>query len=371
MERGRELPDRNGGPRLVRPWADLSVSRSRAVACAGAAALLLGARVAVGGAIPVWAIPVPAFGAVVPSARLRSLVGLAAYAAIWLVFSALRALADGTRLARALDGQVSDAERWVFRGRLPTVDLQGALFDPRHLRWYDYTATATHWSFFVVPHATALALWVYDPSRFRRYRRTLAVLLGLALAIYFLLPTDPPWLAPDPIDSPAAAIAYRIMASVGQQLGGGLYRATYGVIGESNPLAAMPSVHFAVTALLACVVWDKGWRWRIPTIVYALAMACSLIYLGEHYVLDVAVGLFVTVYAWAVSERWARVAAVAAGSPPTSPGRPDPADRARAPIPLGGCESGSGRRGSGCGATPQGGRRRRSAAQRGTPARPP
>ncbi len=48
----------------------------------------------------------------------------------------------------------------------------------------------------------------------------------------------------------------------------------------------------------------------------AAAMALALVYLGEHYVLDVLVGLGVTGYACAMSERWDRVGARRARRPP-------------------------------------------------------
>ncbi len=55
----------------------------------------------------------------------------------------------------------------------------------------------------------------------------------------------------------------RIMEPIGKQLGGGLYQAGYSVVGESNPIAAMPSIHFAVTFLLCLGGLDYGRDWRI------------------------------------------------------------------------------------------------------------
>ena len=36
---------------------------------------------------------------------------------------------------------------------------------------------------------------------------------GIGLAIYFLIPTNPPWLAPEPINSPSAAVVSTVQAS--------------------------------------------------------------------------------------------------------------------------------------------------------------
>lgn len=61
--------------------------------------------------------------------------------------------------------------------------------------------------------------------------------------------------------------------------------------GDSNPVAAMPSLHAAVPALLALFLWPGSqWWWRLAACGYALAMAWTLLYTGEHYVVDVVAG---------------------------------------------------------------------------------
>jgi membrane-associated phospholipid phosphatase len=64
----------------------------------------------------------------------------------------------------------------------------------------------------------------------------------------------------------------------------------YGVFG-GNPLAAMPSLHFAtsvsaahVLAETSLVAGSLGWT-------YTLLLGLALVYLGEHYVVDLAAGL--------------------------------------------------------------------------------
>src|SRR5207302_309800 len=60
---------------------------------------------------------------------------------------------------------------------------------------------------------------------------------------------------------------------------------------SGNQLAAMPSLHFATSVMAAHVLSDVG---RAPGIVgwaYAGALGFALVYLGEHYVADLAAGL--------------------------------------------------------------------------------
>ena len=111
----------------------------------------------------------------------------------------------------------------------------------------------------------------------------------VGLAIYFLIPTNPPWLSDDSTTAAAPTVS-RVMETVADRLGGGLYQASYAVVGESNPIAAMPSIHLAVTFLLIFPAGYFGKRWRLLAMFYALSMGIALVYLGEHYVTDVFVG---------------------------------------------------------------------------------
>ncbi len=241
----------------------------------------------------------------VPLGRARSfIVSFIPYAVVWFLFGFIRSFADETILARTLNTDVPRLERWLFAGQLPSIRLQERFFDPTHLRWYDYLLTGTHWSYFIIPHVVAVRLWQKDPVLFRRYFSALTILLGVGLCIYFLIPSNPPWLAPDPVNTPAAVQVARVMEPVGKALGGGLYNASYRVIGESNPIAAMPSIHMAVTFLLVFVARPAGRRWRWLALAYAALMGFALVYLGEHYVVDVAVGMLIAAYGWFAAGVW-------------------------------------------------------------------
>lgn len=256
---------------------------------------------------------------IVPLGRARSFFfSFGPYAAVWFVFTALRSLSDETELAKTLNTRVASFERWLFNGQLPTVRLQDRLFDPMHLHWYDYFCTGVHWSYFIIPHAVAIRTWYKHPALFRHFLSAMTLLLSVGLCIYFLIPSNPPWLAPEPINSPSAPVVYRVMESVGKSLGGGIYNAGYRVIGESNPIAAMPSIHMAITFLLVFPAYHAGRRWFILASAYSAAMAFSLIYLGEHFFVDVVAGMLITTYAWFASGVWLRRVAPMLRRPPTN-----------------------------------------------------
>jgi len=234
-----------------------------------------------------------------PRSHAKSFIAaIVPYATLWFVFTFLRSLADETTWAKRVNLRVSELERWLFGGELPTIRLQDALFNKDHIHVWDYYFVFVHWSYFLVPHAVALWLWWKHRDRFWRFLLALTILLSLGLGLYFAIPSNPPWMAPDVINSPGAPTVWRIMEPIAKQIGGGLYQAGYKIVGESNPIAAMPSIHFAVTFLLFWPMRLQGRRWGLLFFFYAASMGFGLVYLGEHYVVDVTMGGIVATVGW-------------------------------------------------------------------------
>jgi len=74
-----------------------------------------------------------------------------------------------------------------------------------------------------------------------------------------------------------------------------------------NKFAAFPSLHAAFPALAAVYAWRR-YRWlSVGLIAWTAAVALSIVYLGEHYVVDVIDGLLYVAVATAIVElvsRW-------------------------------------------------------------------
>ncbi|HEY7030181.1 MAG TPA: phosphatase PAP2 family protein [Thermomicrobiales bacterium] len=287
-------------------WSPIRPSRSLAVRLALASGLVITA-ILTNRSFLGWGLFVLFAILVVPIGRARSFaISFVPYAAVWFAFTAMRSLADETALADSLSSVVGNFERRLFGGRLPSIMLQDRFYDRNHLHWYDYLCTFVHWSYFVIPHAVAIRTWYKDPMLFRRYLASMTMVLAIGLALYFMIPSRPPWNLPEELSSPSQPVVQRIMAKVGKQLGGGLYQATYDVIGESNPWAAMPSIHMAITVLLVFPAFRAGRRWGYLALAYAALMGYSLVYLGEHYVVDVTIGTVISTYSWYAVGTWSR-----------------------------------------------------------------
>ncbi|MCO5175623.1 MAG: phosphatase PAP2 family protein [Thermomicrobiales bacterium] len=295
-------PKASGGMRLRR-WAS---DHQNILIRIGIAIVVVSAILLFNPSFIGWGAAVTAAIIAVPISRFRAYAGaFLPYGAAWLIFTLLRSLADETGV-QLRTTQVTAIERALFDGRIPTIWLQERLFDPVHIHWYDYATTFIHWSYFFVPHVAAIIMWRKAPDHYRRYLIATVITLGIGLMVYFLSPAAPPWLTAD--RAPQQDI-FRVMANVGRQINSSLYDRTYSALGDPNPVAAMPSLHSAITFLVFLFSLRAGWKVSVPMFIYSILMAFSLVYTGEHYVIDTLIGAAIATYAYVYSGRWLTVTA--------------------------------------------------------------
>jgi membrane-associated phospholipid phosphatase len=110
----------------------------------------------------------------------------------------------------------------------------------------------------------------------------------------FVVPTAPPWLASQHGD---IASVHRVFQDM---VGAGAHSSAGSAVGQ-NDVAAMPSLHMAITVVIALFAWGRDRRLGVLGAVYAAGMGFSLVYLGEHYVTDVLVGLAFAAGSWLVA----------------------------------------------------------------------
>ena len=195
-------------------------------------------------------------------------------------------------------------DRRLGAGELPSVRLQRALSRPGLATPLDRALTVAHWAWFLQPHASLLYVLVRDPERFPRAARQLAATYDLGCAIYFLVPTAPPWWAAEEgyldedVERVRTEVAQRelpprlrrIMVDVGEQVWGPrVWPRLYDSLG-GNPWAAMPSLHFATSLMAAMHLAGVGPGAGAAGWAYALTLGFALVYLGEHYLTDLLAG---------------------------------------------------------------------------------
>jgi PAP2 superfamily protein len=176
-------------------------------------------------------------------------------------------------------------DRAVF-GTAPTVALQRVLARPGAETGLDHLLVFVHWAWFVQPHAAAAWILWRHPERFPRAATMICAVFDLGLIGYFAVPTAPPWWAAEQGLIPGMR---RIMAEVGRRVWGRFWSPLYGFLG-GNPLAAMPSLHFATSLMAARMLAEAGRAAGAAGWTYAGVLGFALVYLGEHYVVDLLAG---------------------------------------------------------------------------------
>jgi membrane-associated phospholipid phosphatase len=278
------------------------VSRGiRAAACtlvaAGVAAPVLRRRfrlppAAVLGAA--WASPV-AVCVVLPRGRRRQVAVCALN--MWAYLAAYEMPHDHPEALarRARRGYPIAADRVLGLGVLPTVRLQRRFATPGRVNRFERVLVLCHWVWFVVPHLSLAYVLLRRGEQFPRAAARMYAVFDLGAIAYWAIPTAPPWwaAAEGELEDRQRVQVRRMMIEYGPVFWGPLWKPLFSLLG-GNPLAAMPSLHFA-TALMAAHVLSEvdpgagtaGWA-------YAGMLGLGLVYLGEHYLVDLIGGAALT-----------------------------------------------------------------------------
>ena len=184
-----------------------------------------------------------------------------------------------------------DVDKALFGGHVPTVWLQQHFYTPGVVHWWDAIAVPVYFSHFLVSLGVAVALWAASYRLYRRYVWTLVALTLITLATYAAFPAAPPWMAGLP-DNHVLPQVGRVVSDTLKAMGGHTVNsAVERGDAYSNRVAAMPSLHAAIPMMLLLFAWPLvRWWARTGLAVYAVAMALTLVYGGEHYVADVLAG---------------------------------------------------------------------------------
>jgi membrane-associated phospholipid phosphatase len=118
---------------------------------------------------------------------------------------------------------------------------------------------------------------------------------NLGASVYWLVPTAPPWW---PAAAEAAGLqggetVRRMMVEYGEDFWKDGWGSLYSVFG-GNPLAAMPSLHFATSLMAALLLAEVGPSAGALGFAYTATLGFALVYLGEHYVVDLLAGAALT-----------------------------------------------------------------------------
>jgi len=212
------------------------------------------------------------------------------------------------------------ADRVLGLGELPSVRLQRRFAragkGPEQWSTFDRVLVWAHWSWFIFPHGALAYILVRHPERFSRAAVFTYAVFDVGASVYWFLPTAPPWYAAasspegelpgegspvgaawltrsgNPAGEGAPAVR-RLMVEYGESFWRDGWGSLYSVFG-GNPLAAMPSLHFATSVMAALLLAEVGPLVGAVGFAYTATLGLALVYLGEHYVVDLLGGVALT-----------------------------------------------------------------------------
>jgi len=200
------------------------------------------------------------------------------------------------------------ADRLLGLGELPTVRLQRSLarIGPDGAQWrgLDRVLVWAHWSWFMVPHGTVAYLLLRHPERFPRAATMTYAVFNVGATFYWLAPTAPPWYAAGSSERTGEhpGEVRRLMVEYGEHFWRDGWGSLYSVFG-GNPLAAMPSLHFATSVTAALLLAEVGPLPGAFGAAYTATLGFALVYLGEHYLVDLIGGAALTLAVWRLAPR--------------------------------------------------------------------
>jgi hypothetical protein len=234
------------------------------------------------------------------------------FIALFFAYELMRGYAD--KFGQAIHvTDIMSVERIIGLGGLPTVWLQG-LFHSGPATSPDNLAALSvvfYFLHFPLPLAIGFLLWIHQRRIYYDFVGALILLSMAAFVTYLIVPVAPPWWAAQ--HGYAAGVlhlrdnGFNVLA---QFFGFGNYFYSYSVYSiSSNDVAAFPSLHAAypfLAFLFARRAWPRaGWL----MLGYTVCVWFAIVYLGEHWVVDILGGVAFAVASYLAvlhGPRWAR-----------------------------------------------------------------
>ncbi len=238
------------------------------------------------------------------------------FVALFLAYELMRGLADNVGFGVHVDHMVA-AERLLTFGNVPTELLQRWLHPATGTDPFAILATIVYMLHFALPLVTGFILWVWRRAHYFDFVAALILLSLWAFVTFVVMPTAPPWYAaqagalngPDgrPLIAYLKPGAFEQLAAALGFNGRYIYTYTFYDVGP-NSVAAWPSLHMGYATLSFLVLRRAFGRIGWAAFAYALLVAFSIMYTGDHWLIDVIGGAaFAYVSYYAVVHGPARV----------------------------------------------------------------
>jgi hypothetical protein len=246
------------------------------------------------------------FGAIIIGRGKTFLRDWIPFIALLLGYELIRGFADTAGFKVHIE-ELINVERAIF-GFIPTVELQQRFFNPAQIAIWDFLAVVIDFLHFILPLAIAFYLWLKDKRQYWLFVIALLVLSFTGFLTYLFYPAAPPWYASQKHD---LIPVYKIVDYVVDQVGWGWdFSRIYNNL-NPNQVAALPSLHSAYPWLAFLSLRHVNRKIGYLFLPYPILVWLSVVYLGEHYVIDVLLGIAYATLAYLVVYRFATIKEIA------------------------------------------------------------
>jgi len=254
---------------------------------------------------PEWVILALLVIAIAMGRGLTFLADWGPFLLLFFAYEAMRGFASKTGFA---PHDLSGIERAVFGGTLPTLTLQHDFYHPGVVGVQDVVATFFYFMHFPLPILVGFFFWLNSRDHYHRFIAALLLMCFLAFVTYLFWPSAPPWWQVKDV--------VKIIDRTVQSLWGSQYFVS-AIYHSFNPnrFAAFPSLHAAFPALAAVYAWPRYRGLSVGLVAWTAAVALSIVYLGEHYVIDALDGFLYVAAATILVEGFTRWRARRASTP--------------------------------------------------------
>ena len=219
----------------------------------------------------------------------------AIYLAILLLLNALRglnfSLVNYWQL-HLYSNFLINLEKFVTFGHIVPHLAQQFFFRNNVISVTDDLFAMLYGSHFLIFIFFGLFLWFSNQPDFWRYKLAFILITLIALIFFLIFPTMPPWLASEhnliPKVVPLTADIYNMSTP------------TLFNFFNSNPVAAMPSLHAGFATLCFLIGVHHFHKKALFLIVYVLLVYSACLILGAHYLVDLLAGSLLAIFVYLI-----------------------------------------------------------------------
>ena len=253
---------------------------------------------------PEWVVLALLVIAIALGRGLTFIVDWGPFLLLFFAYEAMRGFAAKTGFA---PHDLGGLESGLFGGTLPMLALQHAFYDPQQIRPQDLLGMFFYFMHFPLPILVGFLFWLRSREHYHRFIAALLLMAFLSFVTYLFWPSAPPWyqFAPDRV--PPDQVVHKILNETVTKLWGPNYFVSplYTHL-NPNQFAAFPSLHAAFPALATVYAWNRYRALAIGLVLWTIAVLLSIVYLGEHYVVDALAGFLYVAVATVVVEGFTR-----------------------------------------------------------------